>query len=373
MGRTNLAPGFRFHPTDVELVRYYLRRKVMGKNFLTNAITEIDIYKFEPPDLPDKSCLNTGDLKWYFFCPREKKYSKSAKAKRSTKAGYWKTTGRDRDVSYNNEVVGKIRTLIFHIGKTHRGDRTDWVMHEYRLEDKVLAQKNVPQDTYVLCVLFKKNGPGPRHGSQYGAPFKEEEWSDEGEEDTKNLVAISSAKNSDPGPSKETSLVATTSHSQAPQGCFNGVISESCVANVPPLDSTVVPPLTSDIADHTPMPSSSPPLLHEVPQAPLQDEDDLYSMLDLFAVENDESLLFNGFNNQNEAGLIDCFCSIQVRPESSVPVVEETLGFLQDGEFSGTQDLSYDLFIDLMDLIEPSTPPPAQAGCHGDSRSNNQS
>lgn len=41
--------------------------------------------------------------------------------------------------------MGKIRTLIYHFGKTPRGDRTDWVMHEYRLEDKVLAQKNVPQ------------------------------------------------------------------------------------------------------------------------------------------------------------------------------------------------------------------------------------
>lgn len=52
MGKTNLAPGFRFHPTDVELVRYYLKRKVMGKKFQVDAIAEIDIYKFEPPDLP---------------------------------------------------------------------------------------------------------------------------------------------------------------------------------------------------------------------------------------------------------------------------------------------------------------------------------
>lgn len=52
MGKNSLAPGFRFHPTDVELVRYYLKRKVLGKKFMTNAIAEVDIYKFEPPDLP---------------------------------------------------------------------------------------------------------------------------------------------------------------------------------------------------------------------------------------------------------------------------------------------------------------------------------
>lgn len=52
MGKTELAPGFRFHPTDVELVRYYLKRKVLGKKLLVDAIAELDIYKFEPSDLP---------------------------------------------------------------------------------------------------------------------------------------------------------------------------------------------------------------------------------------------------------------------------------------------------------------------------------
>lgn len=112
-----------------------------------NLLTEVSLYCAE------KSCLGTGDLKWYFFCPREKKYPKGGKANRSTECGYWKTTGRDRDVSYNDEVTGKIRTLIYHYGKIPRGDRTDWVIHEYRLEDKVLAQKNVPQVMIYSFVL----------------------------------------------------------------------------------------------------------------------------------------------------------------------------------------------------------------------------
>lgn len=49
---TSLAPGFRFHPTDEELVRYYLRRKICGKSFRFDAISEVDIYKAEPWDLP---------------------------------------------------------------------------------------------------------------------------------------------------------------------------------------------------------------------------------------------------------------------------------------------------------------------------------
>lgn len=46
-----LPPGFRFHPTDVELVMYYLKRKVMKKKFQFEAMAELNVYKYEPWDL----------------------------------------------------------------------------------------------------------------------------------------------------------------------------------------------------------------------------------------------------------------------------------------------------------------------------------
>lgn len=48
---SSLAPGFRFHPTDEELVRYYLKRKILNKPSF-DAISVIDIYRSEPWDLP---------------------------------------------------------------------------------------------------------------------------------------------------------------------------------------------------------------------------------------------------------------------------------------------------------------------------------
>ncbi|PPD75384.1 hypothetical protein GOBAR_DD27691 [Gossypium barbadense] len=183
MGKNTLPPGFRFHPTDVELVMYYLKRKVLGQKLLLNVIAKVDVYKFAPWDLPDMSCMKTGDLKWYFYCPIEKKYARGDRVNRATIFGYWKATGKDRPVKYNGEVVGMIKTLVFHKGKAPRGDRTDWVMHEYRLEEKILADRGPVQDMYMLYVVFKKDGVGPRNGSQYGAPFKEEEWSDDEQAD----------------------------------------------------------------------------------------------------------------------------------------------------------------------------------------------
>lgn len=51
----DLPPGFRFHPTDEELITYYLIRKVTEFGFITRAIADVDLNKSEPWDLPGTS------------------------------------------------------------------------------------------------------------------------------------------------------------------------------------------------------------------------------------------------------------------------------------------------------------------------------
>ncbi|KAI3687385.1 hypothetical protein L1987_81080 [Smallanthus sonchifolius] len=179
MARTSLIPGFRFHPTDVELVMFYLKRKLLGKKITVNAIAEVNIYDFSPWDLPDKSSLKSGDLEWYFFCPKAKKYSSGSRSNRATESGFWKATGKDRNVKYNERTVATIKTLVFHLGHAGKGQRTDWVMHEYKMEDEHLAKAGIVQDMYVLCKVYEKSGSGPKNGAHYGAPFNEEEWGDD--------------------------------------------------------------------------------------------------------------------------------------------------------------------------------------------------
>lgn len=179
MGRdsaTSLAPGFRFHPTDEELVSYYLKRRVSGKPFRFDPISVVDIYKAEPWDLPGKSKLKSRDLEWYFFSALDKKYGNSSRTNRATEKGYWKTTGKDRPVRHNARTVGMKKTLVYHVGRAPRGARTNWVMHEYKLTDEEMGTIAVVQDALVLCRIFQKSGTGPKNGEQYGAPFIEEEW-----------------------------------------------------------------------------------------------------------------------------------------------------------------------------------------------------
>jgi hypothetical protein len=48
----SLAPGFKFHPTDEELITYYLKHKLADGSFTARDIAEVDLSKCEPWDLP---------------------------------------------------------------------------------------------------------------------------------------------------------------------------------------------------------------------------------------------------------------------------------------------------------------------------------
>lgn len=279
MAKTALPPGFRFHPSDIELVKYHLKRKVMGKPVRVEVISEIDIYKFSPWDLPDKSCLRSRDLEWYFFCPRQKKYGSGGRTNRATESGYWKSTGKDRPV----QSAGMIKTLVFHLGKAPKGERTNWVMHEYRLEDKDLASTGVIQDAYVLCKIFQKSGLGPQNGAQYGAPFNEEEWDDD--VDVDYVVPFLSA-----GPSTAATATALPNNpNNLLVTCTNVPVSTSAGSS-----SEAGPSVTVHSPDKM-LPTILEASMLEVHQPP--SNDDLLSLLDIFT--EDDAMLSNN-NDKNE-------------------------------------------------------------------------
>ncbi|KAL1219665.1 NAC domain-containing protein 16 [Cardamine amara subsp. amara] len=182
------APGFRFHPTDEELVMYYLKRKICSKKLRINVIGVVDVYKLDPEELPGQSMLKTGDKQWFYFTPRNRKYPNAARSGRGTATGYWKATGKDRIIEYNSRSVGLKKTLVFYRGRAPSGERTDWVMHEYTMDEDELGRCKNVKDYYALYKLFKKSGAGPKNGEQYGAPFQEKEWVDSDSEDAEDVA-----------------------------------------------------------------------------------------------------------------------------------------------------------------------------------------
>ncbi|KAJ8544731.1 hypothetical protein K7X08_017314 [Anisodus acutangulus] len=169
MAPVSLPPGFRFHPTDEELVAYYLKRKINGRKIELEVIPEVDLYKCEPWDLPDKSLLPSKDMEWYFFSPRDRKYPNGTRTNRATKAGYWKATGKDRKVNSQMRPIGMKKTLVYYRGRAPHGTRTGWVMHEYRLEERECEVANGLQDAYALCRVFKKSLNAPKSGDHYAS------------------------------------------------------------------------------------------------------------------------------------------------------------------------------------------------------------
>ncbi|THU50318.1 hypothetical protein C4D60_Mb06t18940 [Musa balbisiana] len=131
-GDLQLPPGFRFHPTDEELVMHYLCRRCAGLPVAVPIIAELDLYKFDPWHLPGMALY--GEKEWYFFSPRERKYPNGSRPNRAAGSGYWKATGADKPVGSPKPVAIK-KALVFYIGKAPKGDKTNWIMHEYRLAD----------------------------------------------------------------------------------------------------------------------------------------------------------------------------------------------------------------------------------------------
>ncbi|XP_008789571.2 NAC domain-containing protein 100 [Phoenix dactylifera] len=149
---STLPPGFRFYPSDEDLVCHYLHKKVANERVSGGTMVEVNLHTCEPWELPEVAKLSANE--WYFFSFRDRKYATGSRTNRATKSGYWKATGRDRTV-YDptaRAIVGMRKTLVFYRGRAPNGIKTSWVMHEFRLENPPPS----PKEDWVLCRVFQK-------------------------------------------------------------------------------------------------------------------------------------------------------------------------------------------------------------------------
>ncbi|MED6114934.1 hypothetical protein PIB30_085333 [Stylosanthes scabra] len=160
-----LPPGFRFQPTEEELLFQYLKCKVFSFHLPASIIPHINVCNYDPWDLPGNNNCDEEDR--YLFSSKEVKYKNGNRMKRTTKSGYWKATGSDKRIVStslcNNNIVGIRKTLVFYHGKSPSASRTHWIMHEYRLVTTLShSSSSSPQyveelGDWVLCRIFMKN------------------------------------------------------------------------------------------------------------------------------------------------------------------------------------------------------------------------
>ncbi|CAA2994713.1 NAC domain-containing protein 2-like [Olea europaea var. sylvestris] len=240
----NLPAGFRFHPTDDELVLHYLCRKCAGQTISVPIIAELDLYKFDPWDLPAMALY--GEKEWYFFSPRDRKYPNGSRPNRSAGAGYWKATGADKPVG-KPKTLGIKKALVFYAGKAPRGVKTNWIMHEYRLAnvDRSAGKRNnLRLDDWVLCRIYNKKGTLEKH---YNVHQKMVEFSDS-EEQKPNIDSL------------QYNIVKSAQQVQPPQPMAPQIMNQNDYMHFDPSES--VPKL------HTDSSSSEHVLSPEVQSAP---------------------------------------------------------------------------------------------------------
>ncbi|KAJ7972419.1 NAC domain protein [Quillaja saponaria] len=156
-----LPPGFRFHPSDEELIVHYLRNKVTSSPLPASFIAEIDLYKLNPWELPKKALF--GEDEWFFFTPRDRKYPNGVRPNRAAGTGYWKATGTDKPIltSSGLKSIGVKKALVFYMGRPPKGIKTGWIMHEYRMLDSMIwtvkRKGSMRLDDWVLCRVRQKS------------------------------------------------------------------------------------------------------------------------------------------------------------------------------------------------------------------------
>ncbi|KAK7337263.1 hypothetical protein VNO77_17828 [Canavalia gladiata] len=160
-----MPPGYRFYPTEEELISFYLHNKLEGEGeYLNRVIPVVDIYDYNPSQLPqisgEASLRDTEQ--WFFFIPRQESEARGGRPKRLTTTGYWKATGSPNHVySSDNRIIGVKRTMVFYSGRAPNGAKTDWKMNEYKAIKAEASSSNneVPKlrQEFSLCRVYKKS------------------------------------------------------------------------------------------------------------------------------------------------------------------------------------------------------------------------
>nr|TKV99357.1 hypothetical protein SEVIR_8G038000v2 [Setaria viridis] len=163
-----LPPGYRFYPTEEELLSFYLRHRLAGTMpQVEHFIPVVDIYRYHPSELQAMAGVaNVGDKEqWFFFCPWAERELHGGRPARTTPSGYWKAA---EVASYvysapANRVIGEKRTMVFYEGRAPMGKKTRWKMNEYKAADgaPLLLAAGAPvrlRNEFRVCRVYISTG-----------------------------------------------------------------------------------------------------------------------------------------------------------------------------------------------------------------------
>ncbi|KAM7528965.1 hypothetical protein LguiB_032375 [Lonicera macranthoides] len=148
--------GYKFCPYDHEIL-HYLWNKILNRPIPCDRIREVELYRYHPRQLAEcHDMMEENEM--YFFTPRDRKYKNGGRPNRAAGNGYWKANAAEKKVERRGKIIGHKRTLTYYEGKPPKGDKTNWIMHEFRVEGAPARVKMSPDDTrlddWVLCRIY---------------------------------------------------------------------------------------------------------------------------------------------------------------------------------------------------------------------------
>ncbi|XWS44696.1 hypothetical protein CRYUN_Cryun15aG0070100 [Craigia yunnanensis] len=154
----HLPPGFRFCPTDEELVLHFLHPKALLLPCLPNIIPELHLHLLHPWELDGKALLSGNQ---YFFFSQMME-----NGVRQTENGYLKELENKEPIfsSGAGKKVGVKKSFVFCIGEAPLGIETNWLMQEYHLCNwdsyyKTKGNKKLDCSEYwVVCRVEERKG-----------------------------------------------------------------------------------------------------------------------------------------------------------------------------------------------------------------------
>nr|CAB3461332.1 unnamed protein product [Digitaria exilis] len=187
MADEQTPPGFRFYPTEEELLCFYLRNKLDGvrRGDIERVIPVADVCALDPWQLlgtsstHDFACSHRGAFSgdgepWFYFCPRQEREARGGRPSRTTPSGYWKAAGTPGLVyAADGRPIGTKKTMVFYRGRAPGGAKTNWKLNEYKaLEDEdtpaAAAHGAAPapslqlplqtRSEFSLCRLYTRSG-----------------------------------------------------------------------------------------------------------------------------------------------------------------------------------------------------------------------
>nr|CAD1842067.1 unnamed protein product [Ananas comosus var. bracteatus] len=143
----NLPPGFRFFPSDEELVGHFLYRKAAHLPCQPDIIPTIDLRCNNPWDLNGKALQ--GGNQWYFFTHRT--------PNRATPNGYWSPIDTDEPITSCESVVGVKKTLIFYYeaGLSNTSSTTSCTNASRPVKKR--GNQTTESNKWVLCRVYESN------------------------------------------------------------------------------------------------------------------------------------------------------------------------------------------------------------------------